>query len=504
MSTLHMTMFVPNRAALLTLVLASIILVGTVATSRAQPVPQEISYQGTLADAENGNPVNGPVDLTFRLYDGPGEGAAPLPPGSPWENVFTDVSVNSGRFGVLLGSGDRPPLLDVLLSSNGPLWLEVTVDPADGPEEALPRTKLTSTAFALRAEQAQQAQRVADGAAVRSLNGLTNAVTLSGGENISISQDGNTLTIAAAVPEGGLTAVTSDETLSGAGTDDEPLALADEAVTEGKLAEGAVVRSLTAEDNEGEAIATLTDAASVRAGDRIVLGQQTGAITISVSDEVLSSVVVDPQTLEGNGTASAPLSLARNAVTSASIAAGEVKSDDLGEGSVTENRINNGAVSAPKLSPEEPDEGSGDHVLTYLDATNRMTWERPGILRSSIRWKENVRTLEDPLQLVDQLRGVRYDWKENGEADVGVIAEEVAGVLPELVSFDDKGQAQGVQYSKLVPVLIEAVKEQQQELKAEREKAASLEERVERLERLLLQSDADDSSGAAAERHNRP
>ena len=357
-----MTMFVPNRAALLTLVLASIILVGTVATSRAQPVPQEISYQGTLADAENGDPVNGPVDLTFRLYDGPGEGAAPLPPGSPWENVFTDVSVNSGRFGVLLGSGDRPPLLDVLLSSNGPLWLEVTVDPADGPEEALPRTKLTSTAFALRAEQAQQAQRVADGAAVRSLNGLTNAVTLSGGENISISQDGNTLTIAAAVPEGGLTAVTSDETLAGAGTSSIPLVLADGAVTtrswlmarqrgrtwpagrdihcavggrghreegdnvtlsadaeagtltisavvpEGGLSSvavqppltgasenpvtlpsGEVVRSITAEESSGATITTLTDDAVVRAGCRIILGQEDGAITISVSDDVPSS-----------------------------------------------------------------------------------------------------------------------------------------------------------------------------------------------------------------------
>ena len=43
-----------------------------------------------------------------------------------------------------------------------------------------------------------------------------------------------------------------------------------------------------------------------------------------------------------------------------------------------------------------------------------MAWEGPGLLPSSIRWKENVRTLDDPLALVEQLRGVRYDWKENG------------------------------------------------------------------------------------------
>lgn len=494
MSTFPMSMSFRHRTLLSIALLLSVVLVCGEAIAHAQQVPQQITYQGTLADAD-GAPVNDPVDLTFRFYNGPGDGAAQLPQGSPWVNEFTAVPVNSGRFAVLLGSGDRPRLPEALLDSDGPLWLEVTVATDGGAGEALPRTQLTSTAFALRAEQAQ---RVADGAAVRSLNGLTNAVTLNAGANVAISQEDGTLTISST--DTGIAGVSSDASLTGEGTEDAPLSLADGAVTPAKLADGTVVRRLTAEDSDGGAITTLTDDATVRAGAGIAMGQQGGAITISVGDEVLLSVVTD-QTLEGDGTTSGPLSLARNAVTSANIAAGEVKSDDLGEGAVTENRINDGAVSAPKLGPELPDEDSGDRVLTYLNATNRMSWERPGLSRSSSRWKENVRPIDDALALVEQLRGVRYDWRESGAADVGVIAEEVADVLPELVSVDDGGRASGVHYGKLVSVLIEALKDQQDELEAAREKASSLEGRVERLERILLESDTENLSDAAAERN---
>jgi DNA anti-recombination protein RmuC len=91
-----------------------------------------------------------------------------------------------------------------------------------------------------------------------------------------------------------------------------------------------------------------------------------------------------------------------------------------------------------------------------------------------------VRTLADPVALVEQLRGVRYTWTESGQADVGVIAEEVAKVLPEVVAFEEDGQARGVNYGKLVSVLIEATKAQQQEIE-------SLRGRVERLEQLIRQ-----------------
>ena len=61
-----------------------------------------------------------------------------------------------------------------------------------------------------------------------------------------------------------------------------------------------------------------------------------------------------------------------------------------------------------------------------------------------------------------QLRGVEYDWKrEDMGHDVGVLAQEVEAVIPELVKDVDglRGKFKAVDYNKLVPILIESIKE---------------------------------------------
>ncbi len=81
---------------------------------------------------------------------------------------------------------------------------------------------------------------------------------------------------------------------------------------------------------------------------------------------------------------------------------------------------------------------------------------------SSRRWKTNIHTLDGALAKVEQLRGVSYDLKDSGKHEVGVIAEEVGKVVPEVVSYEANGtDARGVDYSRLTALLIEATKEQQ-------------------------------------------
>lgn len=81
---------------------------------------------------------------------------------------------------------------------------------------------------------------------------------------------------------------------------------------------------------------------------------------------------------------------------------------------------------------------------------------------SSRRWKSNIHTLDGALAKVEQLRGVSYDLKSNGKHEVGVIAEEVGAVVPEVVTWETDGQnAQSVDYGRLTALLIEATKEQQ-------------------------------------------
>jgi hypothetical protein len=84
---------------------------------------------------------------------------------------------------------------------------------------------------------------------------------------------------------------------------------------------------------------------------------------------------------------------------------------------------------------------------------------------SSRRWKTNIQPLQNALGMVERMRGVSYDLKDSGKHEIGVIAEEVGEVVPEVVSYEENGKdARGVDYSRLTALLIEATKEQQREL----------------------------------------
>jgi len=79
---------------------------------------------------------------------------------------------------------------------------------------------------------------------------------------------------------------------------------------------------------------------------------------------------------------------------------------------------------------------------------------------SDINYKENINTVNNALLKVEQLRGVKFDWKESGNPSYGVIAQELEQVLPELVHGNEP---KTVNYNGIIGVLIEAIKE----LKAE-------------------------------------
>ncbi len=120
---------------------------------------------------------------------------------------------------------------------------------------------------------------------------------------------------------------------------------------------------------------------------------------------------------------------------------------------------------------------------------------------SSIRWKSNVRNIDQPLEKIARLRGVYFDWDKDhgGHHDVGMIAEEVGEVLPEIVQYEENGiDASGMDYSKLTPLLVEAVNALQVEKDTEiaslenevvqlRDRNADLELRLAQLETLVAQ-----------------
>ena len=95
------------------------------------------------------------------------------------------------------------------------------------------------------------------------------------------------------------------------------------------------------------------------------------------------------------------------------------------------------------------------------------------IYNSDRKLKDNIADLDDPLGKIMALRGVSFTWKENGRKSLGLIAQEVEQVYPELVT--ESNDIKAVQYGNLVAPLIEAVKAQQHQIE-------SLEKRISELE----------------------
>ena len=91
---------------------------------------------------------------------------------------------------------------------------------------------------------------------------------------------------------------------------------------------------------------------------------------------------------------------------------------------------------------------------------------------SDQKLKTNVKTIENALGKVSQLRGVEFDYIDNGQHSIGFIAQEVEQIIPELVFGDDP---KSVAYQNFVALLVEAIKEQNKIIN-------NLKERIENLE----------------------
>ena len=82
---------------------------------------------------------------------------------------------------------------------------------------------------------------------------------------------------------------------------------------------------------------------------------------------------------------------------------------------------------------------------------------------SDRRLKKNITKIQEPLAKTMALKGVRYQWKDTSESEprIGLIAQEVEAVVPELVFTNAVDGFKGVRYQEVVALLIEAIKKQQ-------------------------------------------
>lgn len=136
--------------------------------------------------------------------------------------------------------------------------------------------------------------------------------------------------------------------------------------------------------------------------------------------------------------------------------------------------LENGNMGIGNIAPSVRLQVAGDIIANSIAGS------------SDARFKTNIIPIENPLQKVMQLRGVTFDWKTkefpsrtfSEKRSLGFIAQEVEKVIPEVVQTENSTEGfKSVQYDKVVALLVEAIKEQQQQIEQLQQKVKALTEK---------------------------
>lgn len=419
-------------------VAALLIAVGAAAPAWAQP--SEVGYQGRLV--ENGVPVTGSAQMKFAIIsagqtlwsnDGTSTGGS-----QPAASV--SVAVDAGVFSARLGAAPMVPLDAGLLGSTTSATLRVWVQ-TTGAFEQLSDVPVSSSAFTLH----------------------------------SATADGSTGLFQA---KGGVVAATEPIALGASGHGIDSLA--------GDMNLAIGFRSFTAGIPDPITVATFKNF-------RVGIGTLTPSTTLDVNGNTY--VRGGTFTLEGptigrlleitSGGSQALRTTndffvrpAGNMVFVPGATGGSNRNFHIETQSDSQNFFCNGGNGFIGIGTNAPTQKL--HVVGNVLCTGFY-------LTSDARLKTNIEEIDGAVGTLQSIRGVRFDWAQPDQAgfsdahQIGLLAQEVEAVLPELVTTGGDGM-KAVDYAKLVPVLVEAIKEQQQTIDSTGRELSELRAAIARLE----------------------
>jgi hypothetical protein len=137
--------------------------------------------------------------------------------------------------------------------------------------------------------------------------------------------------------------------------------------------------------------------------------------------------------------------------------------------------------------------GIGTNKPMYNLHVNGFIYSIDSYKSSDKKFKKNIHTIENALELINQLRGVRFDWRVedypdnnfNNKRQIGFIAQEFENILPELVQTTELGKA--ITYEKITPVLVEGIKALSKQLK-ELENKISLQDEIIQYQKSIIEN----------------
>ncbi len=145
--------------------------------------------------------------------------------------------------------------------------------------------------------------------------------------------------------------------------------------------------------------------------------------------------------------------------------------------------LSNGFVGIGNSAPQDRLNVNGNVSLVLASGGSVSVCQVPASFRlatcsSSLRYKTNVNRFGLGLDLIRRLRPITFNWVEGGTSDLGLGAEDVAAVEPLLVTRNEKGEVEGVKYDRVGVVLVNAVNEQQDEIKTQQTEIEALKKKL--------------------------
>jgi hypothetical protein len=122
----------------------------------------------------------------------------------------------------------------------------------------------------------------------------------------------------------------------------------------------------------------------------------------------------------------------------------------------------------------------GDSDICYNTQSHQLSF-----CSSSLRYKKDLQPFTRGLALLNQLNPITFKWKSSNASDLGFGAEDVAKVEPLLVSHNEKGEIEGVKYDRITAVLVNAVKEQQEQIGKQQAQLVQQQTQINALQRQL-------------------
>lgn len=133
--------------------------------------------------------------------------------------------------------------------------------------------------------------------------------------------------------------------------------------------------------------------------------------------------------------------------------------------------LSNGNLTCSQVYDNGINVGIGTTSPTYKLSVNGPVHSTANIFISDKKFKRNITQIENPLETILNLNGKTYNWRVDEFKDldftsrkqIGFIAQEVKKIIPEIVYVDDTGE-HSMNYTALIPLLVEAIKEQQNQI----------------------------------------